>query len=540
MRKGFLCSCMIVALLGFGFNMGSKADTVFTTYSFFRAYAMDMASKPFEFSEVHLPNELAQMDYDAFRKIRYVREKGPWYNKNLPFELQFFHMGSIFKNSVKISEIHDRLEYSIPYNSEAFTLDDTPLSIKDDTLDYAGFRLHYPLNNPKYYDELVSFLGASYFRALGKDQKYGISARGLAINTGVATGEEFPFFKKFIIQRPRKNDKKVTIHALLDSQSVAGIYEFVVRPGITTTMDVTMTLYLREDIQKIGIAPLTSMYLFGENTKNKFFDFRPEVHDSDGLSLLDNARAEWLWRPLDNSSTLRMSSFSVEDVAGFGLFQRDRNADHYQDMEAFYEARPSVWVETLEGFEKGRIHLVEIPSDKEIHDNIVAFFWPDEEMKKGTEHTFKYRLNWTKEPTGATLLTLKKATGVIANPAYVADTFAGVGGVSGSSDDGAIKYVVDFKGIVLDAFDRKGFESQNLTADVTASEGKVKHIVLQKNTIQGGYRVVFDYYPNGKTAELRAGLKMNGAPLGELLKLPELNQEYAYPISEIWSYQYLQ
>ncbi len=473
--------------------------------------AKKLSEQDWQEETLKLPKELSEMDYDSFRQVRYVREQGPWFGKNIPFEIQFFHMGSIFKNAVRINEIVAGKEQYIPYNSKAFTNNNQIMSSFSEDIDYAGFRLHYPLNTPDYYDELITFLGASYFRALGRNQKYGLSARGLAIDTGLQTGEEFPVFKEFWIKKPVQRDRLLTLYALLDSPRMAGAYSFVVRPGKTTQMDITATLFPRENIQKLGIAPLTSMYLFGENTKNKFFDYRPEVHDSDGLLVFNDA-GEWLWRPLDNARQLRMSSFVDNDVKGFGLFQRDREATHYQDFEAYYQDRPSVWVEPLEGFGSGKVHLVEIPSDKEIHDNVVAFFWPDTPIEKGKKYVFKYRLNWTSD--------IAPQTNELG---HVIATRTGAGGVSGNPSETFVKFVIDFDGGILDALK----ETTEINPKVHASSGYLKDIVVQKNPLNGGYRLFFDYKPDGKTAELRASLQITDKAGKET------------SLTEVWTYQFL-
>ena len=472
--------------------------------------AQKMSFSPFETKKPDLPSELSEMNYDDFRSIRYKREEGPWYHQNIPFEMQFFHMGSIYQNSVRVNQLIAGKEYYIPYTPKAFTLKDKPMMNIQGDIDYAGFRLHYPLNKPDYYDELIAFLGASYFRALGKDQKYGLSARGLAVDTGMSTGEEFPIFKEFWVKRPAFRQRNMVIYALLDSPRIVGAYQFFIQPGKNTKIDVTATLFPRDDIQKVGIAPLTSMYLFGENTKNRFFDYRPEVHDSDGL-LVHNGNDEWLWRPLDNARQLRMSSFHDNKPKGFGLMQRDRNAHHYQDLEAFYEERPSVWIEPLDGFDKGRVHLVEIPSEKEIHDNVVAFWWPDKPIEKGKMYTFKYRMNWIKEEPE----TFPNAK--------VVSTHVGAGGVAGSENDAMIKYVIDYQGTAFD-----GFKSvDELTADVSVDNGQIHHPVVQFNSLTGGYRLFFDFEPNGKTAELRVFIKS------------KREKDKNRILTEVWSYQYL-
>ena len=414
MNKLFIGCCVLIVGL---FVLPVCAETSFG-FEDVVSQAKKLSSESYKEQKISLPDKLAKMDYDDFRNLRFVRENGPWYDKRVPFEIQFFHMGSIFKNSVQVNEIVEGKVHKIPYSSRYFTLNDQPMDAMDD-IGYAGFRLHYPLNSETYYDELITFLGASYFRALGADQKYGLSARGLAIDTGLQSGEEFPVFKEFWIKRPVKRNRNITVYALLDSPSVTGAYSFFIIPGATTRMEVTAVLFPRTSIKKVGIAPLTSMYLFGENTKNKFDDYRPEVHDSDGL-LMWNNQNEWLWRPLDNSKTLRISSFEDANVRGFGLLQRDRDASHYEDFEAHYQERPSTWVEPITSFGPGVIELIEIPSDKEIHDNVVAFWVPKDPFEKGKEYRFEYRLNWfmNENPTNEPV-------------AEVVSTRTGIGGVSG-------------------------------------------------------------------------------------------------------------
>ena len=369
--------------------------------------------------------------------------------------------------------------------------------------------MHYPLNSPTYYDELVSFLGASYFRGLGKGQKYGLSARGLAIDTAVQTGEEFPIFREFWLQRPKRGDKSVTVYALLDSPSVVGAYTFIITPGKRTVMDVDAVLIPRKKINKIGIAPLTSMFLFGENTKNRFDDHRPEVHDSDGL-LIWNGNSEVLWRPLDNSKYLRISSFLDNNPKGFGLMQRDRNPEHYLDFEADYELRPSAWVEPKGNWGKGMVQLVEIPSIQEIHDNIVAYWVPDEEVVPGKPLNYSYRLYWSNTIPADTKL------------AKVTATYTGIGGVSGMLETNKRKFVVDFDLPGRRKQIRQEIKSGKIVPEVSTTEGKIIGTYLVYNPVTGGATVYADFEPNDKTAELRILLKKDGKT-----------------ISETWSYQWL-
>ena len=467
--------------------------------------AQNLSAAPYQQPETQLPKELDQMNYDNYRSIRYLREKGPWYQKGLPFEVQFFHIGSLFKKSVRIYEIDGQNVRPFMYDSLAFLQADRPIT-PFQNLGYAGFRLHYPLNTTHYLDELVSFLGASYFRALGVGQKYGASARGLAVDTGLMSGEEFPEFTTFWLQKPQARDKQIQIYALLDSPRITGAYAFTVKPGQTTRMDVKMVLFPRSPIEKVGIAPLTSMYLFGENTKNRFFDYRMEVHDSDGL-LIHNGRGEWLWRPLDNNPKMRISSFEDENVQGFGLFQRDRDAAHYMDFEAFYEDRPTIWVQPIKPFGPGVVQLIEIPSDKEIHDNVVALFVPQKPLEPGRGYEYEYQLKW-----------MKNKNPIAAGLGEVVATYMGKGGVSGAEEDQWIKFAIDFKGKTLD----KIKDMSQLKPDLSVQHGRVRNVVLSQNPLTKGYRLTFDFQPKEDVAEIRA-----------VLKKGKWNQ------TEVWTYQWL-
>lgn len=467
--------------------------------------ARSLAKSPYIPPKSVLPPDVDALDYDQHRAIRFVRENGPWYNKKLKFEMQFFHLGSLFKTSIPVNEIINGKSHPISYSSAFFDYGKNKIDTHElKGIGYAGFRLHYPLNSD-YYDELISFLGASYFRALGKGQKYGLSARGLAIDTALQTGEEFPIFREFWIVRPKRKDKSVTIYALLDSPSVTGAFEFVVTPGDSTVIDVDATLFTRKDIQKLGIAPLTSMFLFGENTKNRFDDHRPEVHDSDGL-LVWNGNDEWLWRPLDNSKRLRISAFVDNNPKGFGLIQRDQDPAHYLDFEAHYEQRPSLWVEPIGDWGKGWVELVEIPSIQEIHDNVVAYWVPKQTIKAQKELNFKYRLYWFQK------LPVTKI------PGDVTATYTGIGGVSGMLETQKRKFVIDFDVLNME----KELQQGIVQLDVSASEGKISGQHLMYNPVTKGLTAYIDFVPNGKTSELRAVLVKKGKN-----------------ISEVWSYQWL-
>jgi len=339
------------------------------------------------------PAELEALDYDQYRDIRFRPDHALWRPRNLPFELMFFHLGTFQTEPVRINEITPRGVRHIAYDSADFNYGKNELSPRTwGDVGFAGFRAHYALNGGAYKDELVAFLGASYFRALGAGLRYGLSARGLAIDTVGGQGEEFPRFTEFWIVRPAEDASTLTLYALLDSPRASGAYQFEIHPDDETVIDVRARIFLRAGVATLGIAPLTSMFFFGENQPHRT-DFRPEVHDSDGL-MVATGDGEWLWRPLLNPKQTLTTSFSMRKLRGFGLMQRDRNFGSYEDSEARYELRPSAWVEPVGSWGPGRVELVQLHTPDETNDNTVAYWVPDQLPATGQPLDLVYRLHW--------------------------------------------------------------------------------------------------------------------------------------------------
>lgn len=387
---------------------------------------------------------LGALDYDDYRLIRFNAERARWAQTDAAFHVHAFHTGWLFGKPVELFDVtadgDDLIATPMTFSTRDFEyLNELADRVPADAAlpGVAGFRLNTALNHPDRFDELVSFLGASYFRALGRDSRYGLSARGLALNTAGPIPEEFPRFTQFYLQR-HGADANVTVYALLDSPSVSGAYRFVITPGQITQMDVTARLYFRADVQELGIAPLTSMFLYNGVNRAGFDDYRPRVHDSDGLQIVKRD-GDIVWRPLNNPAQLAGSYFAENGPVSFGLHQRERDFAHYQDAGAHYEMRPSLDVVPTHDWGPGHVRLVEIPTDLEVNDNIVAYFIPQGAIKAGDSREFGYSLRWgTLPPTPQTDL------------AYVAETRAGAGGVSGVvNDQNKRKFVVDFKGGLL-------------------------------------------------------------------------------------------
>ena len=461
--------------------------------------AQDRASKPYRNRSTKLPDEIAKLSYDEYRDIRFQRTSSLWYDKAL-FEVQFFHRGFNFDRRVNISEVSGGVARPVLYNPAMFDFGPrVPKIAFPPDLGFAGFRIHYPLNTPAYKDELIVFLGASYFRVLGRNQVYGLSARGLAIDTGSASGEEFPYFTDFWLVKPEPTARALTLYALLDSPGITGAYQFEVRPGTTTQVQVTAQLYPRRQIAKLGIAPLTSMFFYGENSNNHHFDdYRPEVHDSDGL-MTERGTGEWMWRPLVNPKDLRVNRFMDEHPRSFSLVQRDRDFNHYQDNEARYERRPSYHVEPLGDWGKGGVELVEIPSDEEIHDNMVAYWVPDAPVQPNKPMTFSYLLSaytaTTQWPPGGKV---------------IATHFSRV--VNGTNVvAGMRRVIVDFAGGDLDSL----AGAQPVQAQASASGGEIDDISVERLAANGVWRVSMRMKTNDKPVDLRCYLTLYGEALTE-------------------------
>jgi periplasmic glucans biosynthesis protein len=461
--------------------------------------ARNLAAKPYVAPATKLPTELRELDYDGYRDIRFRPEKALWRAEKLPFELMFFHQGRAVSEPVAINVIEPSGEHAVAFDPALFDYGKTGIDTrKVQGLSFNGFRVHYAVNNPRYKDEVLVFQGASYFRAVGKSQLYGLSARGLAVDTAMPEGEEFPRFVEFWIQRPRANATSLVIYAMLDSRRITGAFRFVLTPGVETQMQVTAKLFAREKIAKLGLAPLTSMYTFGENQPGRD-DFRPEVHDSDGLSI-QSSEGEWIWRPLVNPKRLLVTSFAMTNPRGFGLMQRDRAPSSYEDPEAQYERRPSAWIEPVGNWGSGRIELVQIPTPDETNDNIVAYWVPQMPVGPGRPFEIAYRIRWQSTPT------------LPATQGWVAQTRRGKGFVRKADTD--IHYVVDFDGPSLRTI-AAGTEIEPVVW--TDANAEVRERNLFKNPVTGAWRMTvrFKRLDAARPVELRAYLKRQQATLTE-------------------------
>ena len=467
------------------------------------ARATQLAAVPFEGKLPPLPDEITKLDYDHWRQIEFRDSKALLGGGGSMFRVELFHLGHLYNRPVVINTIRDGIPTPIPYQSSEFNYGQTkfakPLPVN---LGFAGFKVRTPLNDPKTFDEFISFVGSSYFRFLGRGQMYGLSARGLALAGGTHE-EEFPFYREFWIETPKPDVEKLTIFALLDSSVVTGAYRFDCYPQQNSVIDITVTLVPRRNGVKIGFAPLTSMFFIGENDHRYHDDFRPELHDSDGL-MIHTGAGEWIWRPLRNPVTARTSAFLDRDVQGFGLLQRDRDFSHYEDIDLAYQLRPSYWVKPFTKLGEGHVELFEMPTADETNDNIVASWVSKDDVQPGKSLRYGYSI--------VSALSLDDLS---AN-AKVLATFQTSARALGSAEPNlpnVRRFIIDFVGGELAYFRDDPGQVQIIA---TTSMGRILRSYTQYNPYVAGFRGTLDIeLAAGQTANLRAFLKAGPTALTE-------------------------
>jgi glucans biosynthesis protein len=475
-------------------------------FDWLQGEAKRLAERAYEAPVIRAPDILETIDYDAYQQIQFKPDRALWAQGGAPFPVQFFHLGRYFKAPVRIYVVQGGNAREIRYSTDYFAFGKTGLdkSLPAD-LGFAGFRI---MDGQGTKTDWLAYQGASYFRTSGALDQYGMSARGLAIDVAMPWPEEFPRFTQFWLEQTEPQSSHIVIYALMDSPSVTGAYRFdwVKHGGVVVS--IRSELYCRKNIARMGVAPLTSMFWFSETNRHQATDWRPEIHDSDGLALWTGS-GERLWRPLNNPPSVRTSSFFDENPHGFGLLQRDREFYNYEDDGVFYNRRPSVWVEPLAGWGAGAVQLVEIPTDDEIHDNIAVYWLPKAPVLAGSHWSFAYRLHWLAgEPYPPTNVGLVRATRL------------GRGGIPGQPrPPGSRKFVIDFAGGPLAELHK----SDKVEPVITASRGKIDNDYALQVVGTNSWRVFFDLYAEGPDpVELRCFLRLGDRTL-----------------TETWLYQYI-
>ena len=455
--------------------------------------AQDLAARPYQPPNLALPPAAEALTYEQYGRLRFQPERALWHGMGLPFQVSFFPRGFLYRPEVEIYEVQDGQAARVPSGPGLFSADD-PTAALADGLGFAGLKLHAEINQPGVFDEFCVFLGASYFRAVGRGLQYGLSARGLAVGTGRPEPELFPRFRTFWIERPLPGARSLVLHALLDGEDATGAFRFTITPGDATITEVDSTLFPRRDLADAGIAPLTSMYFFSGQDRARGDDWRPAVHDSDGLAVLTGA-GERLWRPLDNPRTVARTALADAGPHGFGLLQRRRAFDDFGDLQVLYNRRPGAWVEPLGTWGVGTVELVELPTGTEYADNIVAFWRPQAPLPAGQPHRHAYRLHW-----GADLAPPSPA-------AQVVRTRTGAG-----SQPGTRAFVLDLAGDALHTLP----PNAPIRLALATTTGRLQEGWSGPNPETAGWRISLEFAPEGaSTADLRCTLLAGNAPLSE-------------------------
>lgn len=454
--------------------------------------ARALAEQPFAEQEP-LARAAAELDYDQYRRIQNAQGRAIWPDAANGFRVLPDPRGYLFTQVIRINLVEDGEVVARRYSDRDFAFEDLPLSDKvQETLGFAGFRILTVLNQDGKFDELVSFKGASFFRALGAGTVYGASARGLSVGTASPEGEEFPHFSEFWLVKPTTGSPAVTVYALLDGISVTGAYEFRITPGPETRTDVTAVLFPRRELSALGIAPLTSMYFFSpHDLRKQADDFRPAVHDSEGL-MIRMENGEWVWRPLTNPQSLQISVLATTLPRGFGLIQRKRDLEAYSDVEAGYHRRPNIWVQPTSNWGTGELSLVEIPTANEYNDNVVVFWKPSETWMPGKAYGVSYSMRWSLLPPAAPTVI------------PVAETR------SGKTPDGKRQlFVIDYEAAEEALIG-------GVEASISTSAGSIHNPVVRRNPETGKTRLTFELGADGASvAELRVLLTKGGKPVSE-------------------------
>lgn len=529
-RRTFLSAAAVSATLSaFGIPAEAYASrrlklghAVPFSFEILIAQARAIAQQPYQAQSQPPTDILDQIDYEAHGKIRFNTDAALFADGPGLFPVTFFHLGRFFQTPVHMYALDGTgataVAHEILYDESYFDMPaDSPARKLPRGSGFAGFRFQESRHGNQHEldwrkNDWVAFLGASYFRAIGALYQYGLSARGIAIDVAQAgKTEEFPSFTHFYFETPSDQSDTVVVYALLNGPSIAGAYKFIMQRDPDGTagvvMDIDTALFLRRDIDRLGLAPVTSMYWFSESVKGTGVDWRPEVHDSDGLALWTGT-GEHIWRPLNNPAHVTTSTFSDNNPRGFGLLQRDRHFDHYQDGVR-YERRPSLWVEPLTGWEAGTVQLVEIPTDDEIHDNIVAMWVPNAKAEAGNHYRLRYRLHWCQDEPFPSMLARCVATRL------------GNGGQPGQlRPQNVRKFIVEFIGPPLAQLASGAFPQ----AVLSSSRGQFFDVFTEAvpNGVAGHWRAQFDLSVDGRE------------PVDLRLYLRYQNQT----LSETWLYQY--
>jgi glucans biosynthesis protein len=464
------------------------------TADFVSDLARSLAQKAYVAPATDLPEPFASLTYERYVAIRRKREALIWVNEQTGFALEPLHRGFIFASPMDLYIVDGGVARRLVYDQSQYDFGGLQVPAKIPDIGFSGFRV-LQAHAGEDFVETAIFQGASFFRALARGQNLGVMARALSIRTADPRGEEFPIFRAIYVEKPTLAADTLVAHALFDSPSLTGAYSFTLRPGEATILDTELTLFPRVAVDNFGLAPMQATYLFGPINRRHADDVRPGVYESTGLQML-NGNGEWLWRPISNPETLQISAFVGQNPRGFGMLQRDRAFDDFEDDEQHWERRPSLWIEPLDDWGDGMVELVEIPSESEVNDNIVAHWRPKQGLTPGTEARFAYRQFWC-------------WTAPEHHPLAVVRQSFGGHGASGRRR----RFLVEFFGDVF-ADPQQSSDPKAAISVVSPTTAFPPQTYLSRSAKT--FRVVFDIDPGGEQyAELRLVVENAGKSISE-------------------------
>jgi len=458
--------------------------------------ARALAAKPFVPPVSDLPGPLANLGYDAYVGIRAKPESLIWAQDPSGFVIEPLHRGFVFGIPMQINLVDGGLARRLNYDAANFNFGGVTMSTPPTNLDFSGFRI-LQRGAGGSLREFAIFQGASLFRSNAPGQVLGVTARGLSIRTGDPRGEEYPIFRAVWIERPTLAANTLTIHALLDSQSVTGAYRFTLHPGEATIVDTECSLFARANVDNFGLATMSATSLFSPLDRRGVDDVREAASEVTGLQILTGA-GEWVYRPVSNRAALQISEFVDQNPKGFGFVQRSREFDDFFDENQHWELRPSLWIEPIGDWGAGSVQLVEIPSDSENAQNIIAFWRSKTPLTKGQQADFAFRQFWCWSPPSIPPLATDQST-------------RGGRGAAGKQR----RFLVEFRGDNLNDFLANPARAADVKANLSTSPGKVVVSHVFPSLERKSFRVLFDIDPGGDACEMRLTLEAQGAPISE-------------------------
>lgn len=455
--------------------------------------ARALAKQPFKPISADLPTPFRNLTYEQYVAVRGKPGTALWINQSLGFQIEPLHRGFIFSSPVELNIVAQGQARRLIYDAELYEFGKLTVRGNIGDIGFSGFRILTPQDG-KGFAEIATFQGASFFRAVAQGQNPGTMARALSIKTADPRGEEFPTIRTFWIEQPSPAEDVLVIHALVDSESVSGAYRFTLRPGQATIIDTECTLFPRVSVDNFGLATMSATVASDPIDHRHPDDVRLTLAEIGGVQM-SKGNNEWIWRPTSNRDTLQISTFVDEHPHGFGFLQRNRTFDYYEDDEQHWELRPSLWIEPIGDWGAGGVQLVEIPSNSEANNNIIAYWRPNQPLLAGSETSFAYRQFWCWEPPEQPAL------------AIVTDTRSGHG-LNGRR----ARFLVEFTGDLLG----DPQQSQAVKPVLSANPGAITSI--RQFPLPGSkvYRVLFELDPGNEVySEMRLVLEADGKPLSE-------------------------